>query len=151
MSGAGRKYPPRPVVGVGAIILRRRRVLLVQRGRPPGQGKWSLPGGAVEPGERLAEAVRREVREETGLEVRSAEAFEIFERIIRDRRGRVEYHYVLVDFLCRVAAGAPAPADDAADVEWVGVDSLEGRPMTEGTADVILRAFRRVTDKNDKH
>lgn len=151
MSGAGRKYPPRPVVGVGAIILRRGRVLLVQRGRAPGRGLWSLPGGAVEPGERLEDAVRREVREETGLEVRSAEVFEVFERIIRDRRGRVEYHYVLIDFLCRAAGGAPAPADDADDVEWVAVDNLAGRPMTDGTAEVIRRAFRRARKPNDKH
>jgi mutator protein MutT len=139
------------VVGVGAIILRRGRVLLVQRGRPPARGKWSLPGGAVEPGERLEDAVRREVSEETGLKVLSAKAFEIFERIIRDRRGRVEYHYVLVDFLCRVSGGAPAPADDADDVEWVEVDNLAGRPVTEGTAEVIRRAFRRVRMPHAKH
>ncbi len=146
MGSTGRIYPRRPVVGVGAVILRRGRVLLVRRGRPPGQGLWSLPGGVLETGERLEDGVRREVREETGLEVRSAEFREVFERIIRDRDGRVRYHYVLIDFLCRVAGGRPRPADDADAAEWVREEDLEQRGLTEGTLEVIRRAIRRAND-----
>jgi 8-oxo-dGTP diphosphatase len=131
------------VVGVGAIILRGNRILLIRRGRPPGKGQWSLPGGGLETGERLEDGIRREVREETGLEVRSARFFEVFERIIRDRRGKVQYHYVLIDFLCRVARGTPRPADDADSAEWVSQDDLGKRDITEGTLAVIRRAFRR--------
>lgn len=145
MGSTGRIYPRRPVVGVGAIILRRGRVLLVRRGRPPGQGLWSLPGGALETGERLEEGIRREVREETGLEVRWAEFHEVFERIVRDRDGRVRYHYVLIDFLCRVGGGRPRPADDADAAEWVREEDLERRGLTEGTLEVIRRAIRRVS------
>ncbi|MFH0945056.1 MAG: NUDIX hydrolase [Planctomycetota bacterium] len=132
------------MVGVGAILLRRGRVLLVRRGRPPAQGLWSLPGGVLEAGERLADGVRREIREETGLEVSAPRVFEVFERIIRDKQGRLEYHYVLIDYLCRAVGGEPRPGGDASAVEWVRQRDLPQRPITEGTLEVIQRAFRAV-------
>ncbi len=138
-----RKYPARPFVGVGAIILRRGRVLLVRRGKPPSKGLWSLPGGALEAGERLEDGVRREVLEETGLKVEPQGVCEVFERITRDRQGRLEYHYVLVDFLCRVVGGELGPAGDVSAAEWVSNDRLAKREITEGTLDVIRRALRR--------
>ncbi len=137
-----RKYPVRPVVGVGAIILRRGRVLLVLRRRPPAAGLWSLPGGVLEAGERLEDGVRREVLEETGLKVAPLRVFEVFERILRQEDGRLEYHYVLIDYLCRVTGGELRPSDDAGAAEWVRRDDLRRRQITEGTREVILRAFR---------
>jgi 8-oxo-dGTP diphosphatase len=137
-----RRYPKHPLIGVGAIVLRRDRVLLVQRGKEPLKGSWSLPGGLLETGESLAEGIRREVREETGLEVRPLAAFEIFERIMRDPSGAPEYHYVLIDFTCRVTGGKLAAGDDACAVEWVRRRDLPGLEITEGTAAVIEKAFR---------
>ena len=137
-----RRYPKRPLVGVGAILLRRDRILMAQRGKQPLKGWWSLPGGALETGESLEHAVQREVREETGLEVRPLRVFEIFERIMHDTEGRTEYHYVLIDYLCRVTGGKLRPGDDVCAVEWVRRPDLRKLRITEGTLGVIDRAFR---------
>ena len=124
-----RRYPKRPLVGVGALIFDRGRILMAQRGKEPLKGWWSLPGGALEVGESLDCAVRREVREETGLEIEPLGVFEIFERIMRDPSGAPEYHYVLIDSICRV--------------EWVKPEGLKDMQITEGTLAVIERAFRK--------
>jgi 8-oxo-dGTP diphosphatase len=137
-----RRYPKRPLLGVGALILDGERILMAQRGKQPLQGWWSLPGGALETGELLADAVRREVREETGLEIEPLGVFEIFERIMRDNAGAPEYHYVLIDYLCRVAGGALQAGDDVCRVEWVERDQLPNLQITEGTLAVIEKAFR---------
>ncbi len=138
-----RRYPKRPLVGVGALILNRGRILMAQRGKEPLKGWWSLPGGALETGESLEAAVSREVLEETGLRVRPLRMFEIFERIIRDEAGVPEYHYVLIDYLCRIQGGNLAPGDDVCRVEWVLRKDLRKLRITEGTLGVIDRAFRR--------
>lgn len=142
-STKGRRYPARPVVGVGALILDGERILLVERGREPLKGFWSLPGGALETGETLQEGVRREVLEETGLRVNPIAMFEIFERIVRDREGRPEYHYVLMDYLCEVAGGTLQAGDDVSKVEWFEKDALIDLRLTQGTLQVILKAFKR--------
>ncbi len=139
---SSRRYPARPILGVGALILRDDSILLVERGNEPLKGYWSLPGGAVEAGERLEEAVRREVREETGLEIDAISMFEIFERIIRDNEGRPEYHYVLIDYICRAADGTAAAASDVSRVAWVAQHELSSYRLTEGTLQVIERAFQ---------
>jgi ADP-ribose pyrophosphatase YjhB (NUDIX family) len=113
-----REYPLSPLVGVGAVIVQEGRVLLVQRGREPMKGRWTIPGGLIEVGESLHEAVARETREETGLEVEPVELVELLDRIHREE-GRVRYHYVIADYLCRVVGGTLAAADDAAAVRWV--------------------------------
>src|SRR5260370_7785391 len=105
----GRRYPQRPILGVGAIIIESDRVLLVERGREPLKGYWSLPGGVLEVGEKLADGLSREVMEETGLAIEPLSVVEIFERIMRDAAGVAEYHYVLIDYLCRVTGAAPQP------------------------------------------
>ena len=137
-----RRYPKRPLVGVGAIMLRRDRILMAQRGKEPLKGWWSLPGGAVEIGESLKDAVCREVREETGLEIEPLGVLEIFERIMHDDAGAAEYHYVLIDYVCRVKGGKLFPGDDVCAVDWVKRADLDKLQITEGTLGVIEKAFR---------
>jgi 8-oxo-dGTP diphosphatase len=128
---------------VGAIILNRNRVLLVERAKPPLKGYWSLPGGVLETGERIEQGVRREVREETGLVVKPLRVIEIFERILRDSNGHVEYHYVLIDYVCRVTGGVLKAADDVSRAAWVSRPDLSRYKITEGTRPVIEKAFRK--------
>jgi len=113
-----REFPETPLVGVGAVIVEDGRVLLVRRGHEPMKGHWSLPGGMLELGESLAEGVVREVREETGLTVEPVELIELLDRIHRLGE-RVQYHYVIADYLCRVAGGAMQAASDADAAKWV--------------------------------
>jgi len=142
MSGPSdsRRYPDRPVVGVGAIIFDAGRVLLVERAKEPHRGLWSLPGGALEVGETLADALRREIREETGLEIRILEVVEVFERIVAGNGGRAEYHYVLIDYFCERTGGELRAADDVARAEWVERDRIGDYPLTEGARAVIEKA-----------
>jgi 8-oxo-dGTP diphosphatase len=137
-----RSYPSRPYLGIGALIFDGHSILLVERGHEPLKGWWSLPGGILETGETLADGIRREVREETGLEVEPDAVFEIFERIMPDAAGRTEYHYVLVDYTCRVVGGALGAASDASRAVWVREDQLAAYRITEGTLAVVERAFR---------
>jgi 8-oxo-dGTP diphosphatase len=139
-----RTYPDRPIVAVGAVILDGGRVLLVQRGQEPLKGEWSLPGGAVEPGETLEAALVREVREETSLEVVVGPVVEVLDSIRRDAGGRVEYHYVIIDYACRIRTGtstAAAHGTDAADVRWVPIDELDRYRVT-ATAIAVIRKAR---------
>ena len=136
-----RRYPKRPIVGVGALIFRRGKILMAQRGKEPLKGWWSLPGGALELGESLDAGVRREVREETGLEVLPLKVFEIFERIMRDAAGEPEYHYVLIDYVCRVTGGTLQAGDDVCAVAWTAREGLKELQITEGTLAVIEKAF----------
>jgi ADP-ribose pyrophosphatase YjhB (NUDIX family) len=131
--------------GVGALIFRGRgirgSILLVERGGHPLKCYWSLPGGLVETGESLDEAVRREILEETGLRVKPVEMFGVFERVMRDARGRAEYHYLLLDYVCKIIGGKLKAGDDVARVEWVRRARLGDYQMTEGTREVIERAY----------
>lgn len=131
------------MLGVGALIFdNSNRILLVQRGGEPLRGWWSLPGGVLETGETLAEGVAREVLEETGLIVEPSHMLTVFERIMRDAGGRPEYHYVLVDYICRVTGGTECPADDCAAIRWVARGELPFvDPLTEGTLGVIEKAY----------
>lgn len=136
-----REYPDAPRVGVGAIVIHEGRVLLVRRGRAPALGLWSVPGGLVELGETTVDAARREVEEETGLDVRIAGLVGVVDRVTRDADGRVRYHWVLVDYLAYPQSNDTITAgSDAAEVRWVTIDEVERLPITEGLADMIKRA-----------
>jgi len=142
-----RRYPTRPFLGVGALIFEGRSILLVERAKEPLKGYWSLPGGIVEAGEKLEDAIRREVLEETGLEIEPVTLFEIFERIMPDAEGRPEYHYVLMDYLCRVTGGQLAAASDVSRAVWAMEQDLSGYRLTEGTLAVVERAFAKLQPK----
>ena len=146
-----REYPERPIVGVGAVIVdvdraAGRRVLLVRRGAPPLQGQWSLPGGVVELGETLRAAAEREAMEETGLLVKAEEILEVFDRIIPGESERPKYHYVLVDFLCRVAepGAKPRAGGDAAEVAWASETELEKYKLEKPALEVIAKAWEKI-------
>jgi 8-oxo-dGTP diphosphatase len=126
------------------LIFEDGKILLVERGKEPLKGYWSIPGGIVETGEKLEEGIRREVLEETGLDVEPYFMFEIFERIMPDRDGKPEYHYVLIDYLCRRLSGQPVAASDVSQVAWVSESQLHGYRLTEGTLGVIERAFAKL-------
>jgi 8-oxo-dGTP diphosphatase len=137
-----RAFPERPIVGVGAVVLDADRVVLVKRAHPPLQGEWNLPGGGVEVGETLADAIVREVREETGLDIEVGPIVEVLDRIHRAPDGRVEYHYVLVDFLCRCRTiRAPASGTDAADAAWVKIADLSEYGVAALAIGVIHKAL----------
>lgn len=140
-----RRYPSRPFLGVGALIFDdAHNILLVERGSEPMKGYWSIPGGILETGEKLADGLRREVMEETGLEVEALSMFEIFERIIPDAQGAIEYHYVLIDYVCRPTGGTLAPATDVSRAQWVSKQDLHSYRITEGTLGVIEKAFAKL-------
>ena len=136
-----RQYPQHPLLGVGAIIFGAGdTVLLVERAGEPLKGWWSIPGGLLETGELLEDALRREVLEETGLEVEVLYRFDIFERIMRDAQDKAEYHYVLVDYVCRAIGGEARPGDDVSRVEWVPYGNLRDYKITSGTIEAVERA-----------
>jgi 8-oxo-dGTP diphosphatase len=142
-----REFPEVPLVGVGAIIIENSRVALVKRLHPPLQDKWSIPGGVLEVGELVREAAIREAREETGLIVEPGELLGVYDRVLRDAAQRVQYHYVLIDFLCRRVAGDLAAASDAAEVRWFTREELPALKLAEDTLDVIGKGFA-VVKKN---
>jgi ADP-ribose pyrophosphatase YjhB (NUDIX family) len=147
MSTFAREYPDAPRVGVGAVILDGDRVLLIKRGQPPSQGKWSIPGGLVHLGERIEDAVRREVMEECGVRVRLVGLCGVIDRVRLAPAAngaeppRVHYHYVIIDYAASIETGAPRAGSDAAEVRWVPVAELGGYDTTDGLADMVHRAM----------
>ena len=133
-----REYPKFPLVGVGAVIVRDKEVLLIKRAAPPKEGYYSIPGGLVEVGERVEDAVRREVYEETGLKIEIEKLIAVMDNIIKDEEGRVKYHYILVDYLAKPIGGELRVSSDASDVKWVRFDRLKGIKLTE-TAKKLFR------------
>ena len=133
-----REYPKFPLVGVGAVIVRDKEVLLIKRAAPPKEGYYSIPGGLVEVGERVEDAVRREVYEETGLKIEIEKLIAVMDNIIKDEGGRVKYHYILVDYLAKPIGGELRVSSDASDVKWVRFDRLKGIKLTE-TAKKLFR------------
>ena len=141
-----RRYPTRPLVGIGAVVISDEgKVLLVKRRHEPLAGQWSLPGGMLELGETLEAGVRREIEEETGLIVSVGAVVEAFDRILLDDTGQVRYHFVLVDYLCRVRGGTLRAGSDVAAAEFVDPAALAPYRMTGKAEDVIARAVRSYT------
>ncbi len=141
ISDKSREYPSRPLVGVGALIREENRIVLVRRGRPPGEGEWSIPGGLVKTGETLKQAVVREAREETGLKVEPLSLVELLERIFPDDLGRTRHHYVLADYLCRVVGGTLKAGSDATEALWVDRSGLQLYSLAPVTWEVILKGL----------
>jgi ADP-ribose pyrophosphatase YjhB (NUDIX family) len=131
-----REYPKRPLVGVGALIFKDGKLLLIRRGAKPGQGRWSIPGGLVELGERVYDAVVREVKEECGLDVEIERLVDVFDSITRDEKGRIRYQFVVVNFLAKIKGGNLKNADDVLEARWVPIDEVEKYNLTNS-----FRAF----------
>jgi 8-oxo-dGTP diphosphatase len=145
---SSREYPERPVVGVGGVIIDNGRVLLIRRGSEPLRGEWSIPGGTLELGESLKEGVARELREETGLDVRVLDLIEVFDRIFlnesqlpSERKPQPRYHFVIVDFLCERIGGEPRAGSDVTDVAFATEAELGKFHLTETATRVLKRAF----------
>ena len=126
------------------MIIAGGRTLLIRRGSAPLEGQWSIPGGMLELGESIIEGVRRELAEETGIEVRVLELIEVFERVIPGESGRIRYHFVILDYLCEMVSGEARAASDVIDVAWAGEEELEKFALTPIAIRVIRRAFEMV-------
>ena len=135
-----REYPRRPIIGVGGVVFIDGRVVLIRRRYPPLQGQWSLPGGAVDVGETLRDGVRRELREEIGIETHVGPLIELLDHIVREPDGRVRYHFVLADYLCHQVGGRLRPGSDAESVAVADPDNLSSYALTDKTLEVIRRA-----------
>ncbi|HYG97965.1 MAG TPA: NUDIX hydrolase [Terriglobales bacterium] len=136
-----RDYPDRPIVGVGAIIVQDEHVIVIRRNAEPLKGEWSIPGGVVELGETLRQAAAREALEETGLVVDAGKVVEVFDSIYSDASGRTQYHYVLIDFLCRPVGGQIQAGSDASDVRWARSEELDSLGMRPNTVRVLRKAL----------
>lgn len=135
-----REYPARPIIAVGGVVFMEGRVVLIKRRHPPLQGRWSLPGGGVQVGETLREAMQRELREEIGIDTRVGPLIDLFDHITRDPDGRVQYHFVLADYLCHQVGGRLRPGSDAESVAVADPDNLLLYELTDKTLEVIQRA-----------
>ena len=137
---SGREYPVRPLVGVGALILGDGKLLLIRRGAQPGQGKWSIPGGLVELGENVQDAMVRETKEEVGLDVEAGKLMDVFDSVTLDDQGHIQYHFVVVNFLVRIVGGTVRTASDILEARWVPVEEVEKFVLTD--------SFRRFFEKH---
>jgi ADP-ribose pyrophosphatase YjhB (NUDIX family) len=139
-----REYPARPIVGIGIVVIKGDSVLLVRRGKPPNVGTWTLPGGAQEVGETTEQAARRELLEETGLEVDTLHFAATVDNIRRDADGRIRYHYTIIDFAARWVAGEPVAATDVTEATWAKLDALDEYGLWSEAHRVIAIAHRLV-------
>lgn len=148
-----REYPDHPIVGVGAVIVQGNRVLLVRRGNEPLRHQWSIPGGVLELGETLREGAAREALEETGLVVEPGEVLDAVDSIFRDHQGGLQYHYVLVDLLCRVVSGELQAGTDVSEAQWFTSAELDYIAIGETPLRILRKALERAStaDRADSH
>jgi ADP-ribose pyrophosphatase YjhB (NUDIX family) len=146
-SDSARTYPTRPYLAVSAAIVRDDRVLIVRRARTPAHGLYTLPGGGVELGETLEEAVIREVREETALDVAPVELVGFRQAIVRDTAGRIERHFVILPFAARLIGGEISLNEELAEAHWLLPSELAGLKTTEGLAAIVIAAVKQVSDQ----
>jgi 8-oxo-dGTP diphosphatase len=142
-----RDYPEHPIIGVGAVIVEGGRVLLVRRDTEPLRGEWSVPGGMLELGEKLRDGVRREALEETGVKVEPGEVLDVFDSIFTDALGKTQYHYVLIDYLCRPISGEAQAGGDVSDVRWVSLEALPAMGLRESIEQVVRKGLERAGKK----
>ena len=145
-----RLYPDQPVVGIGAVIVREGKILLEKRGNEPSKGKWSIPGGLVELGESPEQAVIREVKEETCLDVENPSLIDVVSNVDLDEKGKVKYHYVIIDYLVHVKSGKLNAASDAAELRWVSFEEVDGYDLTRSFR-VFFRDNRERLEKADSY
>jgi ADP-ribose pyrophosphatase YjhB (NUDIX family) len=141
-----RAYPERPFLAVSAAIIRDNRVLIVQRAKPPSGGLYTLPGGVVETGETLHEAIRREVLEETGIAIEPVALAGHRDIIARDADGRVARHFVVLAFASRWISGEPAVNEELAQARWMQPSELVGLKTTDGLAEIVAAAFEKIDE-----
>jgi mutator protein MutT len=137
-----REYPEAPIAGVGVVVLKGDKILLVRRGQEPGRGRWGLPGGAIELGETVAQAAEREVDEECRVEIEIRDVIEVIDRIIPDDDDQIRYHYILIDLLAEHRRGDPIASSDAAEVRWVVEKELDQLKLSPATSRVIRKGLR---------
>jgi len=137
-----REYPARPILGVGTIVVKGQRALLIRRGKEPGFGIWTLPGGRVNLGERTHDAAKRETKEETGIDVKIEGLIEVLDIILTEENGRVKFHYFLLDYLARPTGGMLKAQSDALDARYFSETELESLNLVETTKAVILKAMK---------
>ncbi len=143
-----RDYPEQPIIGVGAVIIQDGRALLVRRDTEPLKGEWSVPGGMLELGEKLHDGVRREALEETGLQVEPGEVLDVFDSIFADEQGRTQYHYVLIDYLCRPISGDAKAGSDVSGVRWVSAEELSGLHLRESIEQVVRKGLAQAAENS---
>jgi len=134
-------YPDRPVVAVGAIVFKDDKVLLVLRGKPPSENYWAIPGGSVNLGETLQEAVEREIKEETGLLIKAGEPVFTFDMVEKDDYDKIRFHYVIVDLFADYISGEPGPGDDVIDARWISKDGLKNLNISPLTLKLLEKYF----------
>ena len=137
-----REYPEHPVVGVGAVVVRDGRALIVKRAHEPRKGEWSLPGGLLELGESLVDAVRREIKEETNLDIEVGPVIETFDRVHQDAAGKIRYHFVIVDYVCWPITGEASAGSDAEAVAWVAASDIDRYQVNAHAKAVIEKGLK---------
>jgi len=147
----GRCYPQRPIPAVGAVVVKDADVLLVMRGKDPGYGEWSIPGGAIRVGETLEQAVIRETKEEVGILIEPVGLVEALDRIIHDKREMILYHYILLDFLCLYRSGRLKAGSDAIEARWVKGPDIGRCGLRRDTEEVIRKGLKMVESRAGKH
>lgn len=138
-------------MAVGGVVIHESRVLLIRRGNPPLEGRWSIPGGLLEVGEGIAQAVQRELLEEAGVKVRVADLIEIYEKVLRDEEGKAQYHFVILDYVCEFVEGIARAGGDAAEVLWASERQLDSLALTGAANRVIRKAFAMVRGRAAHH